>query len=119
LEDDRRAVVTFDEMMRRSNQLTRWLSSQGVARGDVVLLMLGNQVELWQSMLAIMKLGAIILPATVALGPKELSERIGRADVRHVIANASDTHKFEDVASGVTRISVGAAKGWADLCDHR
>ena len=40
--------------------------------------MLGNQVELWESMLAVAKLGAVIMPTTSALGPADLADRIGR-----------------------------------------
>ena len=67
---------SFDEMALRSDRVARWLAECGVQRGDRVMLMLGNQVELWESMLAAMKLGAVILPATTALGPKDLADRL-------------------------------------------
>jgi acyl-coenzyme A synthetase/AMP-(fatty) acid ligase len=54
------------------------------------MVMLGNQVELWESMLAVMKLGAVIIPATTALGPRDLADRVGRGAVRHVITNADE-----------------------------
>src|SRR5687768_14522319 len=54
--------LTFAELSARSNQLANWLRSQGVARGDRLILMLGNQVELWETILATMKLGAVIIP---------------------------------------------------------
>ncbi len=52
--------------------------------------MLGNQVELWESMLAVTKLGAVIMPTTGALGPADLPDRIARGGARFVIANAGD-----------------------------
>ena len=61
--------LTFDALARRSDALANWLRAQGVARGDRIVLMLGNQVELWESMLAAMKLGAVIIPATTLLAP--------------------------------------------------
>ena len=70
--------------------------------------MLGNQVELWESMLAVAKLGAVIMPTTGALGPADLSDRISRGGARFVIANAADAPKFDDVDGEFTRI-VGAA----------
>ena len=77
------------------------------------MLMLGNQVELWESMLAVMKLGAVILPATTALGPKDLGDRLSRGGVRHVITNAEETDKFADVPGDYGRIAVGdAAAPW-------
>jgi acetyl-CoA synthetase len=45
---------SFAEMSRASDRLARWLADRGVQRGDRVVLMLGNQVELWESMLAVM-----------------------------------------------------------------
>ena len=59
--------LTFDELVTRSDQVATWLRAQGVARGDRIVLMLGNQVELWETMLAAMKLGAVVIPATTLL----------------------------------------------------
>ena len=69
--------------------------------------MLGNQVELWESMLAVAKLGAIIMPTTGALGPADLADRIERGGARFVVANSADTPKFDDVAGDYVRIAVG------------
>ena len=82
-------------MARRSDQVAAHLTAHGVRRGDRVLLMLNNQVELWESMLAVMKLGAVILPTTTALGPADIIDRIERGEARHVLANAADAGKFD------------------------
>ncbi|GAB3606719.1 AMP-binding protein [Conyzicola nivalis] len=111
-EDGSEQKVTFAEMAARSDQVANWFASLGVARGDHVMLMLGNQVELWESMLAIMKLGAVILPTSTVLGTADLADRVDRAGVRHVIVNAEDTAKFEGVAGDYTRIAVGESQGW-------
>ncbi|HEY0641548.1 MAG TPA: AMP-binding protein [Pseudonocardiaceae bacterium] len=117
-EDGRDTGYSFDELARRSDQVAAWLAGHGVRRGDRVLLMLGNQVELWESMLAVMKLGAVIMPTTTALGPGDLADRIGRGGARHVVANAADTGKFETVAGDYSRLCVGAAPdGWAAYAD--
>src|SRR4051812_21235482 len=113
-EDDGSTTTrTFDEMARRSDQVAAWLAARGGQRGDRVLLMLGNQVELWESMLAIMKLGAVIMPTTTALGAHDLTDRVGRGGARHVLCNAVDTAKFDAVPGDYTRLSVGPADGWA------
>ena len=52
-----------------------------------------------------MKLGAVILPATTALGPQDLGDRLSRGGVRHVITNA-ETDKFADVPGDCGRIAV-------------
>ncbi len=88
-EDGASASYTFDEMVTRSDQVASWLAAQGVRKGDPIILMLGNQVELWDSMLAVMKLGAIIMPTTTAAGTSDLVDRIERGGARFVITNAS------------------------------
>ncbi|QZY48959.1 AMP-binding protein, partial [Mycolicibacterium austroafricanum] len=77
-QDGTELKVTFDQMARRSDQVASWLRGLGVGKGDRVILMLGNQVELWESMLAVAKLGAVIMPTTGALGSEDLADRIGR-----------------------------------------
>jgi acetyl-CoA synthetase len=106
---------SFAEMSRSSDRLATWLADQGVRKGDPVILMLGNQVELWESMLAVMKLGAVIMPTTTAVGPADLTDRITRGRAQHVICNAVDVGKFDEVPGDYTRISVGEAPGWSDL----
>lgn len=119
-EDGRELKVSFDEMVTRSDQVATWLVQQGVAPGDHVMLMLGNQVELWESMLAIMKVGAVILPTSTMLGTHDLADRVLRAGVQHVIVNDVDTAKFADVPGDFTRISVGEpTDGWTDYADSR
>jgi len=119
-EDGRELKVSFDEMVTRSDQVATWLAQQGVARGDHVMLMLGNQVELWETMLAIMKVGAVILPTSTVLGTHDLADRVLRAGVQHVIANAEDTAKFDGVDGAFSRIGVGEpTAGWTDYADSR
>ncbi|WP_406174850.1 AMP-binding protein [Streptomyces sp. NBC_00996] len=112
-EDGERTEVTFAEMSRRSNQVANWLRAQGVGAEDRILVMLGNQVELWETALAAMKLRAVVIPATPLLGAADLHDRVERGRVRHVIARSEDTEKFDEVPGGYTRIAVGAARpGW-------
>lgn len=99
-------------MRRRSNALAAFFSKHGVGRGDRVILMLGNQVELWEVMLAVMKVGAILLPTTTAAGTADLVDRVERAGVSTVVCNAADTVKFADVPGDYLRFSVGDASAW-------
>ena len=116
-EDGSEATYSFDDMARRSDRVGRWLESLGVGKGDAVLLMLGNQVELWESMLAAMKLGAVIVPTTTALKSADLDDRITRSRVRAVIANPADAGKFDAIAGNYIRIAVGRVLGWASYSD--
>ncbi|MGV0812210.1 AMP-binding protein [Mycolicibacterium boenickei] len=117
-EDGSEQKVSFAEMAQRSDRVATWLQGLGVVKGDRVILMLGNQVELWEAMLGIAKLGAVIMPTTGALGPADLSDRITRGGAKFVIANAADASKFDEVEGDYTRIAVGdAAEGWNAYAD--
>jgi acetyl-CoA synthetase len=114
--------VTYAEMSRRSSQVAGWLTSLGVARGDRVLLVLNNQVELWETMLACIKLGAVLIPATTLLTAQDLADRIERGAVRHVVARAADAAKFSDIPGDFTRVAVGEGEaddtaGWTSYAE--
>jgi len=105
--------VTYAEMSARSSQVAAWLSSIGAVKGDRLLLMLGNQVELWETLLACIKLGVVVIPATTLLTSADLDDRITRGGVGHVVAASVDAGKFDDVAGDYTRIAVGdPVPGW-------
>ncbi|MGH3509814.1 MAG: AMP-binding protein, partial [Nocardioidaceae bacterium] len=118
-EDGTITTRSFDELAGRSDQVAAWLGDRGIGRGDSVIVMLGNQVELWETMLAIMKLGAVIMPTSTAVGPNDLVDRISRGAAKAVVCNPSDTGKFETVPGDYVCISVGPATAarhtWHDL----
>ncbi|MFJ5142873.1 AMP-binding protein [Streptomyces sp. NPDC088707] len=106
-EDGSETKVSFAEMSARSNRVANWLRAQGVRAGDRIIVMLGNQVELWETVLAAMKLRAVVIPATPLLGPADLRDRVDRGRARHVVVRAEDAAKFDDVPGEYTRIAVG------------
>ena len=103
--------LSYAELAARSAQVANWLRGLGVRRGDRVLLMLGNVAPLWEVILAAMKLGAVIIPASTLLQPADLVDRIPRGQVRHVITDTSQLVKFGEVPGEWTRIVVGGARG--------
>ena len=120
-QDESSRTWSFDEMARRSDQVAARLAALGVGRGDSVILMLGNQVELWESMLAVIKLGAVVMPTTTAVGPGDLADRVERGRARAVITNTTEVHKFDDVPGDYLRIAIGgddgagtSGEGWED-----
>jgi acetyl-CoA synthetase len=116
--DPQGVAYTFGELSVRSDRLAGWLRSHGVARGEHVLVLLGNQVELWETTLAAMKLGAVIIPATTMLAPADLRDRIDRGDVGAVVARSDITDRFEDVPGSFLRVAVGGAvEGWLRYSD--
>jgi acetyl-CoA synthetase len=113
VDDAGEVKLTFAEMSRRSSQVANFLRAQGVRRGDAVLLMLGNVVPLWEVMLACMKLGAVIIPATTLLTTDDLRDRFDRGGVRHVVVGVADTGKFDALPGDYGRIVVGGERaGW-------
>src|SRR5699024_7137667 len=82
-----------------SNQVANYFRRAGVKRGDHVMVMLNNQVELWETMLAGVKLGAALMPATTQLGPIDLSDRVERGRAEFVVAGPDDAAKFAAVAA--------------------
>jgi acetyl-CoA synthetase len=116
--DGSERALSFAEMAARSNRVANWLRERGVSRGDRLILMLGNQVELWETILAAMKVGAVLIPATTLLGPDDLVDRVERGGARHVVTTAADAGKFDAVPGGYTRIAVGGrVDGWLDYAE--
>jgi len=112
-EDGTDSRITFANMSERSNRVANFLRAEGVKRGDRVLVMLSNVVPLWEVTLAVMKLGAVISPATTLLAHGDLQDRVERGAMRHVIADAAGAGKFANVQGAYTRIVVGGpVPGW-------
>src|SRR5256884_2228143 len=113
---DRETKLSFAALSRRSNQVANFLRAQGVSRGDHLLLLLGNVVPLWETMLAAMKLGVVVIPATTLLTPDELRDRLDRGRARVVVASQDQVAKFAGLGGdNLVRIVVGASSapaGW-------
>ena len=106
------ASISFAALSARSNQVANHLRACGVRRGDRILLLLGNVQPLWEAMLASMKLGAVVIPATTMLTEDDLRDRFERGGVRHVIAASELASRFAAIQGSYSRIAVGGAPGW-------
>ncbi|EUB74333.1 Butyrate--CoA ligase [Pseudomonas sp. GM41(2012)] len=112
-EDGSEQRYSFQQLASRSNQVANHLRALGVRRGERILLMLGNDVALWETMLAAFKLGAVVIPATALLTPDDLGDRIERGQVRHLVVGSAHVDKFVGLGEGCSRICVGPAPaGW-------
>lgn len=112
--------VTYAEMSARSSQVASWLSSIGAGKGDRLLLMLGNQVELWETLLACIKLGVVVIPATSLLTTADLDDRIKRGGVGFVVTASADADKFDHVPGMYRRIAIGEpVLGWTAYGESR
>jgi acetyl-CoA synthetase len=112
-EDSRQDKLTFGELSERSNRIANYYRGLGIHRGDRVLLMLGNIPPLWETMLAMMKLGAVIIPATTLLTANDVADRIARGRVKHIVCAAELAPKIEHACGSCTRIAIGGkVAGW-------
>ena len=121
--------MTYGELAARSNQVANWLRLLGARRGDRLLLMLGNVAPLWEVILAALKLGLVIIPASTLLSPEDLADRIGRGEVRHVVTETAQKDKFAGLLDAAARrwtpilVEPGARyggfpSGWTDQWQH-
>jgi acetyl-CoA synthetase len=110
---NRETKLSFETLSRRSSQMANFLRAQGLKRGDHLLLLLGNVVPLWETMLASMKLGVVVIPATTLLTPDELQDRLDRGKARAVVASQDQVAKFAGLRGGadLVRVVVGASAG--------
>ncbi|HKR96841.1 MAG TPA: AMP-binding protein, partial [Candidatus Angelobacter sp.] len=107
--------LTFVELSERSNRIANYYRGLGVKRGDRVLLMLGNIPPLWETMLAMIKLSAVIIPATTLLTANDVADRIARGRVRHIVCAAELAPKIEQACGDCTRVAIGGkVAGWHD-----
>jgi acetyl-CoA synthetase len=109
--------ISFAEMAARSNKVANFFRTHGITRGDRILLMLDNVVPLWETMLAAMKLGAVVIPASTLLTSNDLARRLERGKVRHVVADAAHAEKFAGLEQARTLgrfVVAGSAAGWLD-----
>src|SRR3954471_8100989 len=112
--DDKGGEVkaSFAELSENSNRIASWLRGKGVNRGDRVLVMLSNVRPLWETMLAAMKLGAVVIPCSMQLVRKDVEERVTRGEARHAVVDASVAERFAGIDAVRTRLVIGEAEGW-------
>jgi len=104
---------TFGDMKRLSDKAANLIASYGIGKGDVVLLILKQRPEAWVCMTALMKLGAVCIPASYQLTPKDIEYRCHIADVKMLICVDEDVvighirEALPECSSVKTMMSVG------------
>ena len=76
---------SYGDLARRSNQVANWLHGLGIGRGDHVIVMLGNTIDLWEIMLGLTKIGAVAIPATYQLVAHDFTYRFQAAGVSALV----------------------------------
>ena len=114
--------LTYGELKKLSDQTASWLQSLGIGKGDMVMLILKRNIEFWQTILALHKLGAVAIPATHLLTEKDITYRNNAAGIKAIIATDDEnlvTHvnqAMEQSPTVIHRILVGERipDGWLD-----
>ena len=113
---------TFQDMKKESARVANYFKSLGIKRGDRVMLVLKRHYQFWFSILALHKLGAIVIPATNQLQEKDFTYRFEAANVKAIVCTADgDVADAVDAAAGkcaclTTKILVGGTReGWHDF----
>lgn len=91
------ALLTFAYFAERSSRAANAFAKLGIKKGDTVLVMLPRIPEWWESVLGLMKLGAIPIPCTTLLTPKDIQFRAEVAESRAFITDREGAPKFDQV----------------------
>ena len=113
-------TFTFEDLRVLSNKCANFLSSLGIQKGDMVMLILQRRYEFWVSMLALHKIGAVAIPATHLLTKKDIVYRNNKAGIKAIIcADTANAERFIDEAQAESptlehKIMVGDLRlpGW-------
>ena len=105
---------TFQELSRLSAQAANVFRTHGVCRGDRVLVMLPRVWQWWVAMLGLTRLGAVPIPATLQLTPRDVAYRLDTAQIRAVLTNAEGISKVDGFDGRCLAICPAPA-GWVDF----
>jgi len=115
-------VFTFGQLKHFSDKTASFFSSLGIRKGDPVMLILKRRFEFWFCLLALHKIGAIAIPATHLLTPKDIRYRNNAADIKMIVSVSDEIviKHIEDSESQspslVLKVIVGGSRdGWLDF----
>jgi acetyl-CoA synthetase len=114
---------TFADIKRESDKTAAFFMEQGIGKGDMVMLILKRRYEFWFSIVALHKIGAVVIPATHLLTKKDIVYRNNAADIKAIVAVGDDiilphiTDAMPESPSVKSLISVGpkVPEGWVDF----
>ena len=110
---------TYAQLSQRSDQVARWLRGLGIGAGDRVIVMLNNTVELWELLLALLKIRAVAIPTSTLLSAADLGYRVEHGGASAVVAPTSLHARLEELPRSVLRIGVGEGtpSGWISMTE--
>jgi acetyl-CoA synthetase len=121
IDGEHETKLTFAELSARSVATAHLLADLGLRRGDRLLMVLGNCVPLWELMLAAIRLGAVVIPATPQLSAADLADRVERGEAKLLVAAAAEADRFAHLSLPLGKVAVAgpgeeaaAPEGWID-----
>ena len=97
-------ILTFSQMAKNVNKTANVLKSLGIKKGDSVMLILRRRYEFWYMLLALHKIGAIAVPATVQLLTSDIVYRIEKAHIKMIVA-LNDEQVVEHIENALEEFS--------------
>ena len=115
---------SWTELSADVDRVANVLRASGVGKGDRVFIQVGRVPEWWQTMLACLKIGAIAMPGTVMLTPKDIAYRISLSEPVAVVTEAAYAPRFDEVRDKAPSVKAylaigGALPKWTDLRAER
>lgn len=121
-DDNEKHIFTFEDIKKYSNKAANLFKSLGIKKGDNVILTLKNRYEFWFSIIALHKIGAIVIPATHMLKYHDINFRIKEANIKLVVTVdedqlVTDYEKAEkDLNKKLKKIVIGKdIDGWINF----
>lgn len=110
---------SYGDLSRRSDQVANWLLGLGIRRGDHLIVMLNNTIELWEVMLGLTKIGAIAIPTSTLLSASDLAYRVEHGKARAIVTLGALDERLSEIEDEVLRIGIGEGlpAGWRDFAD--
>ncbi len=97
-------ILTFGDVSRLSNQAANLFRDHGIRKGDHVLLILKQRIEVWICMVALHKIGAVVIPASFQLKRHDLVYRFKAAHVKlAVVVDLPDV--LEEVLASAAEVA--------------
>ena len=101
--EERYTFVHFDE---QSSRAAHAFEKLGIRAGERVLVMLPRVPEWWETMLGLMKLGAVSIPCTTLLTPKDIQYRAELAEAVAIVTDRAGAEKLAQVREQCPSIRV-------------
>ncbi len=89
--------ITYRQFVERSSRAANAFLALGIKKGDRIMVMLPRIPEWWETVLGLMKLGAVPIPCTTLLTPKDIQFRAEVAEVQGFITYVEGAAKFDAV----------------------